>query len=118
MQRPDWRGAAAAMGSPSGPRILVVARNSQEPIAYYRGARNFAGSRRQAERVDEIDVLSTTSQVSPPGHGFRLTEKRGLAPCCILWRYVAPRRTLVRTADVAGDRILQEPSKALLERVG
>ena len=55
MQRPDWRGAAAAMGPPSGPRVLVVARNGNEPIAYYRGAREFRspqllGRARQRDR--------------------------------------------------------------------
>ena len=50
MQRPDWRGAAAAIGPPSGPRVLIVARNGEEPIAYYRDARPFR-PRLGAERV-------------------------------------------------------------------
>ena len=118
MQRPDWRGAATAMGPPSGPRVLVVARNGNEPIAYYRDASEFRLPRFPHIRVKEIDVLSTLGTISPPGHGFRLTERRGLAPCCTLWRYLARRPTLVRPADVNGRQILQERSSVLVEKPG
>jgi mannosyltransferase len=115
LQRPDWRGAAAAMGPAAGPRVLVVARNGNEPISYYRDAREFRPPHFVGERVNEIDVLSKLPVISPPGDGFRLVEKRGLAPCCVLWRYRAPRRTLVKPAAVAGHRILHEPSSVLIE---
>ncbi len=116
MQRPNWREAAAAMGPPSGPRILVVARNGNEPIAYYRHAREFRPPHFTGERVDEIDVLSKLHTITPPGHGFELTRRQGLAPCCVLWRYTAPRRTLIRPDEVAGTRILaHEPSSVLVE---
>ncbi len=117
MQRPDWRGAAAAMGPPSGPRVLVVARNGNEPIAYYRHAHEFRPPRFHGVRVKEIDVLSTLGTISPPGGGFRLTERRGLAPCCTLWRYQARRPTLVRPKDVNGRHILLERSTVLVEGV-
>jgi 4-amino-4-deoxy-L-arabinose transferase-like glycosyltransferase len=117
LQRPDWRGAAAAMGAPSGPRVLVVARNGNEPIAYYRNAREFRPPHFHGERVNEIDVLSKRLVISPPGHGFRLVAKQGLAPCCVLWRYRAPRRTLVRPGEVADNRVLHEPSSVLVEGV-
>ena len=115
MQRPDYRGAAEAMGPPSGPRVLVVLRNANEPIAYYRNGREFKPPHFKRERVDEIDVLSTLSTISPPDHGFRLTEKRGLAPCCILWRYRARARTLVRPGEVS--HVLKEPSVTLIDGV-
>jgi mannosyltransferase len=117
MQRPDWRGAAAAMGAPSGPRVLVVARNGNEPIAYYRHAREFRSPRFRGARVKEIDVLSTLGTISPPGDGFRLTERRGLAPCCTLWRYRARRATLIRPKDVKGRHVLNERSTVLVEGV-
>jgi hypothetical protein len=116
MQRPDWRGAATAMGPPSGQRVLVVARNGNEPIGYYRDASEFRPPRFPHIWVKEIDVLSTLGTISPPGHGFRLTERRGLAPCCTLWRYLARRPTLVRPADVNGRQILQERSSVLVEK--
>ena len=117
MQRPDWRGAAAAMGPPSGPRVLVVARNGHGPIAYYRHAREFRLPRYRTVRVKEIDVLSTLGTISPPGDGLRLVERRGLAPCCTLWRYRARRPTLVRPKDVSGRHVLLERSSVLVEGV-
>ncbi len=117
MQRPDWRGAAAAMGPPSGPRVLMVARNGNEPIAYYRDAREFRPPRFRSARVREIDVLSTLGTISPPGRGFRLTDREGLAPCCTLWRYRARRPTLLRPSEVNGRDVLLERSSALVEGV-
>jgi mannosyltransferase len=115
MQRPNWRGAAAAMGPPSGRRVLVVARNGNEPLAYYRHAREFRPPRFRSVWVKEIDVLSTLGTISPPGGGFRLTERRGLAPCCTLWRYRARRPTSVRPKDVKGRHVLHERSTVLVE---
>ena len=117
MQRPDYRGAAEAMGPPSGPRVLVVIRNANEPIAYYRNARVFRAPRARAQRVDEIDVLSKKATVTPPPRPFRLVKKQGVRPCCVVWRYQAPAPRLVRPDDVADNRILQEPSVALVEGV-
>jgi hypothetical protein len=115
MQRPDWRGAAAAMGRPSGPRVLVVPRNGNEPIAYYRDARDFRPPRFSHARVREIDVLSETGAVSPPRGGFRLVAQQGLRPCCTLSRFRAPRAVLVLPQDVSGNRVLGERSSALIE---
>ena len=47
MQRPDWRGAAAAIGSPEGPRILVVPTNGDDGLVYYLHAREFERQRFQ-----------------------------------------------------------------------
>ena len=115
MQRDDWRAAAAAMGPRSGPRVLVVARNGNEPIAYYRNAREFRPPRYRSVRVREIDVLSKLGPVSAPSGGFRLTERRGLAPCCTLSRYRAPRPVPVRPSGVADHRVLHERSSVLVE---
>ena len=117
MQRPDWRGAAAAMGPPPGPRVLVVARNANEPTAYYREARPFRPPRFSGVRARELDVLSTLPTISPPRAAFRLTERRRMAPCCTLWRYRARRPTLVRPGAVDGTQILQEPSAVLVDGV-
>jgi 4-amino-4-deoxy-L-arabinose transferase-like glycosyltransferase len=115
MQRPDWRGAAAAMGPPSGPRVLVVPRNGNEPIAYYRDAREFRSPRFRSARVREIDVLSTTGTVSTPRGGFRLVARQGLRPCCTLSRFRTPRAIRVQPRDVSGKRVLGERSTALVE---
>jgi hypothetical protein len=115
MERPNCRGAAAAMGQPSGPRILVVPRNGNEPIAYYLDAREFRPPRFPSARVKEIDVLSTTGVTSPPPGGFRLIGRRGLAPCCTLSRFRARRPIRVRPPEVSGHRILNERSTVLVE---
>ncbi len=116
MQRPDWRAAAAAMGPPSGPRVLVVARNGNEPIAYYRDAREFRSPQYSGERVNEIDVLGLLGATeSPPGMGFRQVSRQRLAPCCTLWRYRATRRTLVKPS--AGGGLLIGPESTLIEGV-
>jgi 4-amino-4-deoxy-L-arabinose transferase-like glycosyltransferase len=114
MQRPDWRAAAAAMGPPTGPRILVVSRNGNEPIAYYRDAREFRSPPYSGERVDEIDVLGILgAAVRPPGMGFQQVSRQRLAPCCTLWRYRATRRTLVRPSTGGG--LLIGPETTLIE---
>jgi mannosyltransferase len=115
MQRPDWRGAAAAMGPPSGPRVLVVPRNGNEAIAYYRNAREFRPPRFQRARVREVDVLSTNGLNSRPPSGFRLVQHQGLAPCCTLLRFRARDPIVLRPQEVSGHRILNERSTVLIE---
>jgi mannosyltransferase len=116
MQRSDWRGAAAAIGSPRGPRVLVVPRNGDDGLVYYLHAREFERRRFQRGiRVREIDVLSTAFAISPPGKGMTLVEQRGLAPSFILRRYRSRHPVLVRPQDVAGRQILTERSKVLLD---
>jgi hypothetical protein len=115
MQRPDWRGAAAAIGPPLGPRVLVVPRNGNEPIAYYRNAREFRPPRFPNARVEEIDVLSPNGLSSPPPRGFRLVHREGLAPCCTLLRFRAAHPIVVQPQEVSGHRILSERSTVLVE---
>jgi mannosyltransferase len=43
MQRPDWRGDAAAIGTSPTKRIVVVPRSAGPPISYYLGARQADG---------------------------------------------------------------------------
>jgi mannosyltransferase len=115
MQRPNWRGAAAAMGRPSGPRVLVVPRNGNEPIAYYQDAREFRPPRFPSARVREIDVLSTTGVISPPPRAFRLVGQQRIAPCCTLSRFRARHPIRVLPREVSGHRILNERSTVLVE---
>jgi mannosyltransferase len=118
MQRPDWQGAARAIGPASGPRILVVPHNGDDPLAYYLGARKFKASRfPRGLRVREIEVLSTRFDVTPPGGGFRLVREEGLAPQFVLRRFRAAHAQRVRVDQVSGDRVLHERSSALVDGV-
>jgi hypothetical protein len=117
MQRPDWRGAAAAIGPPSGPTALVVTKNGDDGIAYYLSAQEFEHRFfPRGIRVREIDTLSKISLVSPPSAPFKLVELRGLAPCCVLRRFRSPRPVAIRPSDVAGAG-LHEAEKVLLDGV-
>lgn len=116
MERPDWRGAAVAIGPPTGPRILVVPKNGDDGLVYYLHAREFERKRfRRGIGVREIDVLSKQPLITPPGRGFELVEQRGLAPSFVLRRFRSPRTVLVRPADVSGNRVLMERSKVLID---
>ena len=117
MQRPDWRGAAAAIGPPSGPTALVVTKNGDDGLAYYLRAQEF--KKRffpSGVSVREIDTLSKVSAISPPRRPFKLVEQRGLAPCCVLRRFRSPRLVAIRPGDLAGSG-LQEAQKVLLDGV-
>ncbi|MEK6271730.1 MAG: glycosyltransferase family 39 protein [Actinomycetota bacterium] len=119
MQRDDWRGAAEAIGPPSGPRVLVVPKNGDDGLVYYLHAREFHRRRfRPGLPVREIDVLSKAFTVSPPRRGFRLVEQRGLAPSFILRRYRSSRPVRIRYPDVAGHQVLMERSKVLADGLG
>jgi hypothetical protein len=67
LQRPDWRGAAAAIGPARGPRAIVSGRLGAEPVAWYLGDRAlrwFGGG----ERVSEVDVVGKPGAVARPAN--------------------------------------------------
>jgi hypothetical protein len=85
--RTDWRGAARAIGRPSGTRAIVVTPDIDAPLwSQYVSALHDA----RAARVDEIDVVGLATQggfstgaVEPPEgppksapRGFRLVTSR------------------------------------------
>ena len=114
MQRPDWRGAAQALASPAQPRVLVVPRNGDDPLAYYLGAGKQALGSRLLSR--EIDVVSTNYRVKPPGEPFELVHEERRAPFFLLWRYRARRPHPIRMRDLADRQVLSERSTVLVAR--
>jgi mannosyltransferase len=116
MQRPNWRGAAEAIGEADAPRLIVTPANGDDPLLYYLDARRFASRFDEGVRIREIAVLSTTFGITPPP-GFRRVEKRGLAPLFILWRFESARPRLVTPRDVLGRRILRERDAALIDGI-
>jgi mannosyltransferase len=116
MQRPDWRGAAKALAPEAEPRVFVVPRNGDDPLAYYLEARKPAGLGQRRIRTGEVDVLSTNQRVKRPGDSFELVDQEGRAPSFVIWRYRAPRSQPIRLRDLAGRRVLDERSAVLVWR--
>ena len=114
MQRPDWRGAAQTLASPAQPRVLVVPRNGDDPLAYYLGAGKQALGSRLLSR--EIDVVSTNYRVKPPREPFELVHEERRAPFFLLWRYRARRPQPIRMRDLADRQVLSERSTVLVAR--
>jgi mannosyltransferase len=114
MQRPDWRGAAEALAPAGGPRVFVVPRNGDDPLAYYLGVRKSPSV--NSVRAREIDVLSTNYLVKEPPGSFELVDQERRAPFFLVWRYRAPRPQPIRLRALAGRRVLSERSAVLLSR--
>jgi mannosyltransferase len=114
MQRPDWRGAAEALGPASSDRIFVVPHNGDDPLAYYLQHAHKPHHLSQRVFVSQIDVLSTNNRVKPPSGRFTLVSKQGIAPFFLLWRYQAKQRQQLRLRQLAGHRVLSERSSILV----
>ena len=114
MQRPNWRGDAQVMRASGPARVFVVPRNGEDPLAYYLDASKPRPHGPKRIRSSHIDVLSTNYKVKPPRGPFRLSQKQGLAPLFILWRYSAPRPQAIRLQDLSGRSVLSERSSVLV----
>jgi hypothetical protein len=109
-QRSDFRGSAAALGAPRGPRAVVVPGVAGEVAMghYLRGLERMPA---RGEAVAEVDLVTPRSSKLggaavarprvPPAlpSPFRLVERR-YAETYTLLRYRALRPVLVRPADV------------------
>ncbi len=71
MQRPDWRGAAAAIGPSEVPRLIVAPANGNQGLVYYLGATRVRGKSDVPKGLREVDVLSAGAAGNPPRHGLR-----------------------------------------------
>jgi mannosyltransferase len=108
MQRPDWRAAAEAITAAGGPRVLVVARNGEAPLAYYLQARDISPEIAPAGmEVPEIETLSRGYAISPPGRGLKLVALRQVAGLFWLQRFRAPGPLAVSATELNGFRILR-----------
>ena len=114
MERPNWRAAAGVIGPATRPRVLVVTRNGQDPLAYYLHTTDFKPGHRLVHiRTSEIDTLGKSRAVSPPDHGFRLISLQRVTGEFWLRRFRSPTPRSVSSAQVASGRVLLEPSLAL-----
>jgi mannosyltransferase len=79
-QRPDWRGVAAAMGQPTGPRAIVAYDSgfASRPLAVYLRGVSWDPPGPSPVTVNEIDVVGSPWQTTPPRlpAGVSLTSRR------------------------------------------
>ncbi|MGH2925657.1 MAG: glycosyltransferase family 39 protein [Solirubrobacterales bacterium] len=78
MQRPDWRGAAQAIGPAPASGMVVTPALGQVPISSYLGAKRFKFGA-QPMRVRNLDLLSKGLSTAPPPGGFRLVGESRVA---------------------------------------
>ena len=106
MQRPDWRGAAQAIGA-ARRRVLLVTSGGQAPLAYYLHATGFRPNMAPAGmEVPEIETLSRGYAASPPGRGFKLVQLRHVEGSFWLRLFRAPGPLAISPKELSGYRIL------------
>jgi len=63
-------------------------------------------------------VVSQFANVVPPGHGLKLSAQERVSPVWTLHRFESPRPVTIPYRAVAGQKVLRERSKALVDGVG
>jgi mannosyltransferase len=91
MQRPDWRGAAEAIGPAPARGMVVTPPLGQVPISSYLGAKQFKFGA-QPMRVRKLDLLSKGLSTAPPPGGFRLIGESRVAQGRLWLRRFRSRR--------------------------
>jgi len=99
LQRDDWRGAAAALGQPIGPRLIVAEDQNaaEQPLAIYLPDVRFSylggPTPSPAVRVAEVDVVGDPAMmlVPHPARGVRLLVATQVSYDIEVWRFeIAP----------------------------
>jgi uncharacterized membrane protein len=79
-QRPNWRGVAAALGRPAGPRAIVAYASgfATQPLEVYLRGIPWGPARPEPVTVGEVDVVGNTYQSAPDRlpAGVRLVASR------------------------------------------
>jgi hypothetical protein len=106
-QRPDWRGVAAALGQPTGPRAIVAYDSgfASQPLAIYlRGIPWNPAPQATPVRVGEVDVVGSVYQQTPATlpAGFKLLSTSAVKGGFRVDRFaVSPARQLTPAAIAA-----------------
>ena len=113
LQRPDWRGAAQAIGPARASRIIVGPYVAGKPLTYYLGGRQFSPGEPGCSRASRIDVLSPNRRIKAPGHGFRVVSTTRLPPTFTLRRFAASGAPCPSSDDL---RLLKGATIAVVQR--
>jgi hypothetical protein len=118
LQRDDWRGAAAALGPPSGPRAIVVTPDyAKKPLRLYAGSLPPLGP--AGADVSEVDVIGNARPVAfrdpPPPAGFAVASRK-ITPSYELIRFRSPAPVHVTPDALAGSRLGPKPPAILLRK--
>lgn len=113
LQRPDVRGASAALGSPAGLRAVVVDDRTSLPLKLYRPRLRTIGE--GGARVGEIDVIQEEGGPTalPLPAGFHRSETRRVQTFTVV-RLQSSRPRLATPADLA-DELPGRDTAILLE---
>jgi 4-amino-4-deoxy-L-arabinose transferase-like glycosyltransferase len=114
LQRPDWRGAAAAVGPGRAERALVVPFIGDDPMAYYLPGTKVANG---PTAVSEVDVLGfhegASARPHPPAPGFHEFEVRRVGQFTLV-RFRGPHHTF-RRVQLARSKIGREHAAVLVQ---
>jgi hypothetical protein len=116
LQRPDWRGAAKAIGPAAEERALVVPFIGDDPLALY--LPNTSVRRHGGVRTREVDVvgwaLRRTRIPRPPAPGFRLVSVRRSGKLTFL-RFTAGAPVTLSRARLSATRLGEEHGSVLVQ---
>ena len=113
MQRPDWRGAAAAIGPTQLRRVEIVPRLAAAPVGYYLGADQVA-PRGQVVRVRQVDLLSRSTALTRPGPGFRLVTDRRVPGGMWLRRYESKHPVPITLHTDTAEKLIHDNASILV----
>jgi mannosyltransferase len=115
-QRPNWRGVAAALGTPSAPRVIVAYDGTfaAGPLAIYMRGVPWLRTRGPTVTVRELDVVGSTWQSTPATlpAGVRLISRLPVDGYLVDRFSVSPAWTLSQAAIVARAGALLGPAPA------
>jgi len=117
-ERPDWRGAASALGAARGPRAIVAydGNAAEQPLAIYLTGTRFsytgAATPSPAVKVTELDIVGDTGQViaTPLPAGVRLISSTRVNDIFVVRFRLTPAWHLSTVAIVSRARELLIPA--------
>jgi hypothetical protein len=121
LQRHDWQAAVTALPRPRDATLYVVPADGRAPLQYYVGSSlpHFEGKAfSDGIATNRVVVMSDTPSISGPGPRFTLRKSRTAPQHWTIRVYRAPHAVEIDPSQVAGTRVMAQPSAALAFRGG